>query len=82
VTLATYYGELVRSLEAVGYEAGVNLRGVPYDWRFTPSELQRRGLFDAMRALVEDTRAKNENRTVHIIGHSQVRAAPQCGDPG
>jgi len=69
VTFTSIYGTMIQSFEAVGYEAGVNLRGVPYDWRL-PSDAHEGDLYDRIQQLIEETYQQNGNTKVHVIAHS------------
>lgn len=43
-----YYGYLIESLKTIGYTAGVNLFGYPYDWRKNLSDLASDPLLDSL----------------------------------
>lgn len=68
ITATAYFAPLIKDLQAVGYKAGKNLRGGPFDWR-KPGNPD--GTFFAdMKALVENTSSINNGKKVHLLGHS------------
>eukprot|EP01104_Vermistella_antarctica_P005171 TRINITY_DN15601_c0_g1_i1.p1 TRINITY_DN15601_c0_g1~~TRINITY_DN15601_c0_g1_i1.p1 ORF type:complete len:526 (+),score=135.36 TRINITY_DN15601_c0_g1_i1:61-1578(+) len=70
VALESVYGPLIDTLQAVGYKAGTNLVGVPYDWRFPTQALWGSGFVDNVQALIEQTYTINGNTPVSIVTHS------------
>ncbi|KAL0482612.1 lecithin-cholesterol acyltransferase LCAT [Acrasis kona] len=58
-------------IENAGYKLGVDLRAANYDWRLGPKEFARpNGDYANLKSLVEDTYLKNNNKKVHLMGHS------------
>eukprot|EP01112_Ceratiomyxa_fruticulosa_P020797 TRINITY_DN7185_c0_g1_i1.p1 TRINITY_DN7185_c0_g1~~TRINITY_DN7185_c0_g1_i1.p1 ORF type:complete len:477 (-),score=125.69 TRINITY_DN7185_c0_g1_i1:197-1627(-) len=64
------FDTMIKSLEEVGYDAGVNLVGAPYDWRYPATYANKIGWYKQLKRLIEDTYEKNGNKSVHIVTHS------------
>lgn len=64
------YGPLIRKFEDVGYTRNLNIIGAPYDFRFATSDLARRGFFDDLQNLVENTYETNHQTKISLIAHS------------
>jgi lecithin-cholesterol acyltransferase len=64
---APFYEAMYRRLEAAGYRRNRNIRVAGYDARLTPD---MRGFLERTKRLIEDTSRDNENRPVHLVGHS------------
>jgi lysophospholipase-3 len=66
-----YFLPLITFLEQLGYVAGADLHGAPYDWRLAPDGHSAPGqYYTKVQALVERTFARNGNRSVHFVTHS------------
>jgi len=63
------YASFISNLEALGYESGTNMRGIPYDFRLPPDE-HLHELFPAIKTLIEETYQINNNMKVHAVSHS------------
>ena len=63
-----YYADMFAHFESVGYKDGLNMMGVPYDWRKSPNEMQ--GIMDSMKTLTEKMYYSNSNKTVYLVSHS------------
>jgi pimeloyl-ACP methyl ester carboxylesterase len=72
VPLTGYFHSMIASLEAVGYKAGENLFGAPFDWRVptTDHELTEQHFYADFKRLIEAARAKSGGRRVHVVTHS------------
>lgn len=70
IKLTSVYSDIIASLKAVGYKAGENLHGAPYDWRLPATYTERIGWYDQFKSLIETTYAQNGNMKVHIVTHS------------
>ena len=57
-----YYYSL--SISYIFLQSGVNLRGVPYDWRIPPTA--QGGLYSEVQALIEQTYTANGNKKVQL----------------
>jgi len=64
---AAYMIPLTKALSAVGYTAGKDIRGAPYDFRYLP---QSQNYFPRLRKLIEDTYKANNRRKVALVSHS------------
>lgn len=64
-------GSFLASLEAIGYQKGVNLFGAPFDWRVPTSvhELDEAKFNQRFFDLIESV-AKSTGKQVHIVTHS------------
>ena len=67
-----YFLPLITFLEQeLGYVAGADLHGAPYDWRLAPDGHSAPGqYYDKVKKLVEQTFSRNGNRSVHFVTHS------------
>lgn len=70
IIFTSIYASLVKSLVAVGYVRGKNIRGAPFDWRLPAATLDERGWYDQLQKLIEETYTTNGNKPVHIVSHS------------
>lgn len=70
ISLTSYYSSIIKSLEEIGYVAGQNLHGAPYDWRLPATFLEKNGWNAQLQNLIETTYANNGNLPVHIVTHS------------
>ena len=52
------------------YIIGKNLFGAPFDWRYCPSELERRSFYSNLTSLIESIFTMNDNTPVTLITHS------------
>ncbi len=76
--LTAYYLPVIKVLQSVGYKAGTNLFGAPYDWRLPVDALMAsRNLLGTNNTFEEDLRLLVErafnvsgNKRVHIVTHS------------
>lgn len=69
--LSYVMGPLAEMLEDLGYEDGVNLDAVPYDWRLPPYRLEERdNYFSELQKKIENMYHQNDNTKVVIIAHS------------
>ena len=69
--LSYVFGPVIDALKKVGYEQGVNLDAVPYDWRLPPSELERRDqYFTRTMRRIEEMYEKNGGMPVVLVCHS------------
>ena len=75
--LTDYYQPIIESLESIGYSAGVNLFGAPYDWRLPVDYLMRTDALGTNHTYEEDVRMLIErayqsagNKKVHLVTHS------------
>jgi lecithin-cholesterol acyltransferase len=67
ITVPPYFHFIIKRLEELGYSAGHDLFGAPYDWRFGAA--QPNSYFDRLRDLVEQAyRVRNES--VVVVAHS------------
>lgn len=65
----SYFYHIVESLvKDLGYKRNVTVRGAPYDFRKAPNEMA--DYLSALKNLVEDTYAKNNEQPVVLMGHS------------
>lgn len=70
VSLTSVYSSIIKSLEAIGYVAGQNLHGAPYDWRLPATFLEKNGWYADLQNLIETTYTNNGNLPVHVVTHS------------
>jgi len=69
--LSYVFGPVIDALKKVGFEEGVNLDAVPYDWRLPPSELERRDqYFTRTMRRIEEMYEKNGGMPVVLVCHS------------
>ncbi|CAF0766669.1 unnamed protein product [Didymodactylos carnosus] len=68
LSYSSYFAPIVRSLVALGYTRGLNLRGAPYDFRRAPDEQE--DYFLNLTNLVLDTYNNNNQTKVVLITHS------------
>ncbi|CAF0944065.1 unnamed protein product, partial [Didymodactylos carnosus] len=68
LSYSSYFAPIVRSLVALGYTRGLNLRGAPYDFRRAPDE--QGDYFLNLTNLVMDTYEKNNQTKIVLITHS------------
>ena len=61
--------DLLDVLEGSGYRAGLDLRAAPFDWRTGPEEWASFD-FPRLKALIEETVAKNGGRKVSLVSLS------------
>lgn len=66
IVLTSYFAPLIKELEGYGYRRGVDLRGIPFDWR-QPGDDE---LYSKIKTLVEETYNANNNKKVHFVAHS------------
>jgi lecithin-cholesterol acyltransferase len=67
ITVPPYFHFIINRLEELGYAAGSDLFGAPYDWRFGAA--QPNSYFDRLKDLVERA-YQVRNESVVVIGHS------------
>jgi lysophospholipase-3 len=67
LSFTSYFGPLIKELQGVGYVAGKNLRGAPFDWR---KAVDPDGMYLKMKTLIETMYTENGNLPVHILAHS------------
>ena len=73
VASAKVFWDMIASLERAGYRAGTNLYGVPFDWRFDPTEnalchdLQR-----TLHHVANTTRWRKAWVVAHSLGNVQI----------
>ncbi|EFA76881.1 hypothetical protein PPL_09633 [Heterostelium album PN500] len=70
ISLTNVYGDLIKFFEDLGYVAGKNIRGAPYDWRVSIKQLEKDGYFRQMKSLIENTYDINSKQKVVLISHS------------
>jgi len=70
IIFTSYYASVIKSLEEIGYVAGQNLHGAPYDWRIPAPFIGTVGWYSMLQQLIETTSQANGNLPVHIITHS------------
>ena len=73
ISSAKVFWDMIASLERAGYRAGTNLFGVPFDWRFDPTE--NRLCADLARALhhvSNTTRGGKAYVVAHSLGNLQI----------
>jgi len=70
ISLTSIYAPMVKSLVAVGYVRGKNVRGAPFDWRLPSAYMDKKGWYKDFQLLVEDTYTINGNKPVHLVAHS------------
>ncbi|ESO12856.1 hypothetical protein HELRODRAFT_159443 [Helobdella robusta] len=63
-----YFTNIVESLIKAGYHRNVSVRGVPFDFRKAPNEMD--SLFKQMTKLVEETYELNNKTRIILMGHS------------
>lgn len=69
--LSYVFGPVITALKKVGYEEGVNLDAVPYDWRLPPSELEKRDqYFTKTMRKIEEMYETNGGMPVVLVCHS------------
>ena len=69
--LSYVFGPVITALKKVGYEEGVNLDAVPYDWRLPPSELEKRDqYFTKTMRKIEEMYDKSGGMPVVLVCHS------------
>ncbi|PFH31085.1 putative phosphatidylcholine-sterol O-acyltransferase [Besnoitia besnoiti] len=66
VPASAYMHVMIRTLLSLHYAQFVTLRGVPYDWRLPPWQLD----YGQLKADIEDRYAELKNRKVDLISHS------------
>lgn len=70
-TISSNNYDFVKILESWGYAVGVNLFGVPYDYRLmSDASLTANGFVNSVTTLVEQAVKRNQGRKVVVIGHS------------
>eukprot|EP01133_Synstelium_polycarpum_P003429 gene3429-3894_t len=70
VSITNVYGEMIEFFQDLGYVAGKNIRGAPFDWRVSIPYLQKSGWFDDLQQLIEETYEMNDNQKVVLVAHS------------
>mmetsp|Transcript_18953 Transcript_18953/g.60149 ORF Transcript_18953/g.60149 Transcript_18953/m.60149 type:complete len:554 (+) Transcript_18953:414-2075(+) len=71
-TLTEVFSKLVYKLEQMGYVAGSNLHGAPYDWRTGPAYwMKPGGAFSQLKRLVEQTVQLNSGRKAVLVAASE-----------
>ena len=72
ISADSYYQPLIKYLTTLddSYIIGKNLFGAPFDWRYNPSELHRRGYYQNLTSLIESSYLLNDNTPVTLITHS------------
>ncbi|KAA6380552.1 MAG: putative group XV phospholipase A2 [Streblomastix strix] len=69
--VSDYFAKMINTMQKVGYEAGQNLFGAPYDFRIvTPHMAEVLGLYNQFKGLVEKAYSLNDGKKVHLVGHS------------
>ncbi|KAL5505577.1 hypothetical protein EMCRGX_G007035 [Ephydatia muelleri] len=68
--LMSYFHNFVKYFVAQGYERNKTIRGAPYDWRFAPDQLQERGYYGSVKALIEQMYKDGGNKKVTLVAHS------------
>ena len=66
ITVTGYFAPLIADLEEVGYKAGVDLFGAPFDWRLADQP----DMYAQLKELMENASRANGGRKVHIVAHS------------
>mmetsp|Transcript_10542 Transcript_10542/g.11593 ORF Transcript_10542/g.11593 Transcript_10542/m.11593 type:complete len:475 (+) Transcript_10542:46-1470(+) len=67
----SYYGNIISSMEANGFERTKNLRGAPFDWRKPVKHLRERtSFFVDLKKLIETMVAENGNKKIKLVAHS------------
>lgn len=70
-TISSNNYDFVKILESWGYVVGVNLFGVPYDYRLmSDASLTANGFISSVTNLIEHVVKLNQGRKVVVIGHS------------
>ena len=73
VSSAKVYWDMIASLERAGYRAGTNLYGVPFDWRFDPTENHLcADLARVLHHITNTTRWNKAYVVAHSLGNVQV----------
>ncbi|XP_057294338.1 phospholipase A2 group XV-like [Hydractinia symbiolongicarpus] len=67
--LVKYMKPLVDYLVRLGYRKGKNIRGAPYDFRYSPDYLPS-NYHNKLKNLIEETYTHNGNEKVTLISHS------------
>ena len=67
--LVKYMKPLVNYLKDRGYRNGKNLRGAPYDFRYSPENLPE-NYHTNLKAMIEEMYNSNNRKRVSIISHS------------
>eukprot|EP00307_Rebecca_sp_RCC1486_P000258 CAMPEP_0119406352 /NCGR_PEP_ID=MMETSP1335-20130426/709_1 /TAXON_ID=259385 /ORGANISM="Chrysoculter rhomboideus, Strain RCC1486" /LENGTH=552 /DNA_ID=CAMNT_0007430429 /DNA_START=42 /DNA_END=1701 /DNA_ORIENTATION=+ len=71
-TLTEVYSKLAYHLETMGYVAGSNLHGAPYDWRTGPKYWTKAGgAFSQLQRLIESTVQLNSGRKAVLVAASE-----------
>lgn len=70
LSITSYYADVIESLEAIGYEAGVNIFGAPYDWRLPATYAEKIGWMGQLQSLIENAYTSNGNLPVYVVTHS------------
>lgn len=66
-----YAKVMIEYFKKFGYIPEKSFRAAAYDWRFGPTEWRKPGnYFDKLKKLVEETYYLNDQKKVHLIGHS------------
>ena len=66
-----YFSTMISFFEAMGYTAGVNLHGAPYDWRAAPDGHSAPGAYyEQLQRLVEATVERNGGAKAALVTHS------------
>jgi hypothetical protein len=69
--IESIYGPFFKTLETWGYQIGLNLFGVPYDYRLMSDKMySSTGFITDLMQLIEKTYSLNGGRKVFLIGHS------------
>ena len=70
-TVSYVFGPLIKAMQQVGYEMGVNLDAAPYDWRVPPSVLETRDqYYTNTMDLIETLYHNNHQTPVVLVCHS------------
>ena len=64
------YGNLVETLEDLGWKKKKDLFGAPIDWRYAPIEEMQPVFYANLTALVESAYSTNAGTRVSLVGHS------------
>ena len=75
--LTAYYAPIIDALKTIGYVAGTNIFGAPYDWRVPVDFLFKTDIlgtnqtyFNDVKQLIERAYVSAGNRPAHLVAHS------------
>ncbi|KAJ4456932.1 putative Phosphatidylcholine-sterol acyltransferase [Paratrimastix pyriformis] len=70
IDFTSYFSHLIDALVKLGYRPGVELRGMPYDFRMPADMVDAERSWETFARLIEDTYRQNGDRPAYLVTHS------------